>query len=176
MNRIPRVLLLSILAVFLTLSSEKLLAQYKYSFSFGESHERIHSSYGNHLRFYYNFTDHFNAYVEGTRFYKIVEKENNQNISYLTRQINLNFTYSMHVGDHLRIFPIIGADYTYESSILTDNGLETNSIKETTGFNFGLGIAYQIGRFNPYFETISTVTTNSFFLYSIGIRYSFGKR
>lgn len=176
MNSILKAIQLAALSIFLIFISEIVMAQYKYSVSLGFSNERYHAASGSHARIYLNFTDHFRFNVEFSRFFEVVEKDGNVTNTYLTREINTNFQYTVLFGDHFGFYPILGFNYTFGNEQIDNNGVVTEKFKESLGLNFGGGFSYRLGRFTPYIESRGVVSNNAFVIHSAGLQYSFGKR
>ena len=132
---------------------------------------------GIHLRGYYNLPNDKVCFgPEYSYFFKKSENVNGREITKKLSEVNLNLHYIFEIAESWGIYPLAGANVSFESEELILAGEPQSEELTRWGANLGIGLHRPIGNwvvFGEFDHLFSDLSQNSFLL---GAFISFGKR
>lgn len=133
-------------------------------------------SAGVHLRGYYNLPNEKVCFgPEYSYFLETSETKNGEEISLQLSEVNFNAHYLIEVSENWGIYPLGGANLSFETETVKHSGVLMTHTHSFWGINLGAGIHRPIGRwvlFSEYDHLFSNPSQNSFLL---GAFFTFSK-
>ncbi len=132
---------------------------------------------GFHLRGYYNLpNDKICFGPEYSNFFEKSKTVHGEDITKSLSELNFNIHYIFEVGEHWGIYPLTGANLSFETEEITVGMVHTSEEVSKWGMNLGLGVHKPIGQwvvFGEFDHLFGDLSQNSFLL---GVFITFGNK
>jgi hypothetical protein len=141
-------------SILLCLSSI-LNAQTEMSIDIAAVHSKHHQLNGLNLSSFYHFNKHITGGIEINRFFPAVRKYQDEETTFSSWDLDLNFHYQVPLSHHWMFYPVTGISHTSEKEV--SSKIMGEAVTERFwSYNTGAGLLWHKGRWAPHAEYLFT--------------------